>query len=460
VRVHRALIVLGAAALVAAAIPAGAEAKLKTVTVRQGPFSVGPYQVRYTDPKARGVRPPRLNGYIVRMRARVVDKRGRRIPVRRLMLHHVLYKNLGRFKDDRSPGICGETKQSFFGTGEENQALKLPEGYGYRIHRRDHWHISWMLMNHRNRRANAYIQYTAKIETKRKLRAVTPYWVRVTGCGNAVDPIYNVPGGAARGSTAATSLDFRLPRPGMLIAANAHIHGGSKGLIVSQPGCGNRRLMVSRPLYGYPNHPYYNVRPVLHEPGPFASSWPRSATGIPVGPGEPLRLTSLYDGELPHTRVMGIMHVYVDHGRRPARASCAPLPVDMQNWVTRQPGRLEPPRVIVPLTGLDANGRAYTITQPPGPTRLLAGDAAIRIGRASFSLRNLSIPLGASVSWTSLDRKLKHNATLANGPEGFGSPNMRNGRSFTRRFGKPGLYRIFCSLHPIKMTQTIRVRSR
>ncbi len=132
----------------------------------------------------------------------------------------------------------------------------------------------------------------------------------------------------------------------------------------------------------------------------------------------------------------------------------------MRDWLTREPGRTAPPRVTVPLTGLDANGRAYTITRPPGPTRVLPGNAAVKIGQASFSLRNLSIPLGAAVSWTALDRKEKHNATLANGPEGFASPNMRRGRSYSRRFSKPGLYRIMCTLHPIAMTQTIAVRKR
>ena len=441
-------------------MPPPAEARIKTVKVRQGPFVVDPYEVRYTDPKQRGVRAPKLKGYIVRMHARVVDRRGRPIPVRKLMLHHVLYKNLGRFKGDRPRGICNEWKESFYGTGEENQPLRLPRGYGYRIRKRDRWQISWMLMNHRPRKLRAYIQYTAKIETRRKLRHVRPYWVRVTGCGNAVDPIYDVPGGGPPGSTHLRSLDFRLRRAGRIVAANAHVHGGSKGLLISQPGCGNRQLMLSRPRYGHPNHPYYNVLPVLHEPGPFASSWPRTRTGIPIGPGERLRLRSLYDGELPHTRVMGIMHVYVDHARarRPRAASCAPLPSDLENWQTRQPGRSQPPRVKVPLTGLDANGRAYTITRPPGTTRVLYGNAGIKIGGSSFSLRNLSIPLGATVRWKAYDREEKHNATLANGPEGFSTPNMRKGRSYERRFAKPGTYQIFCSLHPIAMTQTIEVR--
>jgi plastocyanin len=392
------------------------------------------------------------------MYARVVDRRGRRIPVRRIMLHHVLFKNRGRFRGDRRDPVCGGAAESFYGTGEENQPLRLPRGYGYRIRKRDRWNIAWMLMNHRSRTDSAYIQYRAVVETRRPLRHVTPYWLRVTGCRGASDPIFTTPGGGPPGSTAVYGRAFRLPRPGMMVAANGHVHGGSRELVIAQPGCGDRWLMVSKPLYGRRSHPYYNVLPVLHEPGPIATSWPRTATGIPVGPGEKLHLYSLYEGSLPHTRVMGIMHLYVDHSRRPSGASCAPLPPDLVNRLPRKPGRRNPPRVWVPLTGLDANGRARTISRPPLPTRYLTGDARVNVVETAYSLRNLSIPLGASVRWTAFDRRW-HNATLANGPEGFAAPMLSRGKSYTKRFTKPGLYRIYCTLHPIDMTQTVEVRN-
>jgi plastocyanin len=47
--------------------------------------------------------------------------------------------------------------------------------------------------------------------------------------------------------------------------------------------------------------------------------------------------------------------------------------------------------------------------------------------------------------------------TLANGPAGFASPSMRKG-TFTYRFTRPGKYRLFCSLHPARMTQLVIVR--
>ena len=58
------------------------------------------------------------------------------------------------------------------------------------------------------------------------------------------------------------------------------------------------------------------MRPILHEPGPIAMSGFLSGQGIPVAAGEPLRLTANYDGQRVHTRVMGIMGLYMAPTRR------------------------------------------------------------------------------------------------------------------------------------------------
>jgi hypothetical protein len=457
-----ALLILALMVLLFIPLAGTADARIKKVVVRQGPLHVRGYQVRYTDRHTRRVRTPGMNGYIVKMFARVVDTHGRHISVKRIMLHHVLYKNMGRFPGDRREAICGARGESFYGTGEENQPLRLPGGYGYRIRKGDRWRISWMLMNHKPRAGAAYIEYTAWIETKLKLRAVTPYWLRETGCGGATDPIFNIPGGGSRGSVDRRTRRFRLPRPGLIVAANGHVHGGSKGLFLTQPLCRNRVLMRSRPLYGLPSHPYYHVLPVLHEPGPIASTWTRTARGIPVRPNEPLALVSVYDAQYQHTRVMGILHLYVWHGGGPGPTGCRLLPSDLSDPLPRRPGRLQPPHVVVPLTGLGSDGHAHTILRAPGAPRWFAGDARIRIGRNSLGVRNLSIPLGGSVRWTDYDRRPRwHNATLANGPEGggFGSPMLLRGESYTQRFTLPGTYRIYCTLHPVTMTQILQVRA-
>jgi plastocyanin len=435
--------------LLFAASPAGAA--VKRVTIRQGPLAVSPYQVRFTSPTTRSVPSPRLDGWLVSMHARVVDHRGRPMPVRRVMLHHIVYKNLSR--EDR---VCGGT-EAFYGTGEENETLRFPPGYGYRVRRNDRWITGWMLMNHPNRRQRAYIEYTARVETDKRLRPVIPYWVRVTGCRGRRDPIFNVPGGGAPGSTFAESAAWTVPRSGRIVAAGSHVHGGSKDIVLTQPHCGGRDLLTSRPLYGRPSHPYYNVLPVLHEPGPIATSWITSATGIPVRRGEQLRATSLYDGERPHTRVMGIWHVYLAPGPPPADP-CPPLPSDVRNRLPSTPGVLKAPEVSVPLTGLNARGRARTILRPPGPVIQAQDRATVRVAQGGYSVRNLSIARGGLVNWRFLDAGGFHDVTLANGPVGFASRWSLRGDSFSRRFQVAGTYRLYCSLHPIDMTQVLEVR--
>jgi plastocyanin len=249
-----------------------------------------------------------------------------------------------------------------------------------------------------------------------------------------------------------------LPRAGRLIAAGGHAHGGSKGLAISQPRCGNRVLMRSRPLFGRPDHPYYHVLPVLHEPGPIDLSWNETGSGIPVARGERLRLSSYYDGQVPHTRVMGIMHLYVAYDDR-ATASCGALPGDLTNERLDYAGRTRPPLVRVPLTGIGRDGVARTIPRAPGRVARLKRGATIAVKRFRFSRRELSIPLGARLRWRFGDG-VPHNVTVANGPLGFASQNHRRGGRFYQRFRKAGRYNLFCSLHPVQMTQTVVVRRR
>jgi plastocyanin len=431
---------------------ATAEAAVKRVTVRQGPLPVAPYDVRFPSRSHREVRAPRLNGFLVGMHARVVDRRGRPMPVQRVMLHHIVYKNQSR-KDP----VCGGN-QSFYGTGEENQRLRFPRGYGYRVRRHDRWDAGWMLMNHTNRRQRAYIEYTARIETGKRLRPVIPYWARATGCRGAGDPIFNVPGGGEPGSSHLESHRWIVPRTGRLVAAGSHLHGGARDILLREPRC-NRVLLRSRPLYGRPSHPYYNVLPVLHEPGPFATSWITTAAGIPVRRGQSLHVTARYDGARPHTRVMGIWHLYLAP-TPPAPVACPPLPRDVRNRLPAAPGRRAPPAVTVPLTGLDGRGRARTISRPPGPLVRARLRASVRVGTSSYSIRNLSIARGGLVSWRFLDGSDLHDVTLANGPIGFASRWSGRGDTFSRRFDVPGTYRLYCSLHPIDMTQVLEVRRR
>jgi plastocyanin len=280
----------------------------------------------------------------------------------------------------------------------------------------------------------------------------------VTGCIR--DPIFNVPGGDEPGSTFLRSRTYEAPVDGRLVAIAGHAHGGTQRLDLSQPRCGNRTLATSMPRYGFRDNPVYNVLPVLHEPGPIDMSWWNSSTGVPVRKGEPLRVNARYDGEMPHTRAMGILHAYFAPPTPAdffAGDECAPLPADAERLDEGREGRDYPPKVVVPLTGIDGRGRAVAIKRPPGRTRVLGRGTTIPVRSWNFAERNLSIPLGSSLTWRFLGRDV-HNVTLANGPVGFASQHLNEGRRYRRKFTQPGTYRLFCSLHPIPMSQRVVVR--
>jgi plastocyanin len=284
---------------------------------------------------------------------------------------------------------------------------------------------------------------------------VKAYWLDVTNCRGHV--YYNVPGGAAPGSTSSNTVVWRPPFDGRLVAGGAHLHGGTKGMKVFQPRCQDRQLVDSRPLYGMPDDPVYHVLPVLHEPGPINTSWFKTVKGIPVVKGETLRVSGDYDAELPHVKVMAVMHVYMAKDDHVSHA-CDPLPDDLTNDNIAVPGRDVAPVIKVPLTGIGADGKAHTIDGPPGKTKVLNGSTKVLVHDYSYSQQKLSIPQGASITWRFPDTT-SHDVTLANGPYGFSSPFSRIGRTYTQRFDRPGRYQLFCSLHPVVMHELVDVRS-
>jgi plastocyanin len=185
----------------------------------------------------------------------------------------------------------------------------------------------------------------------------------------------------------------------------------------------------------------------------------QSQQGIPVAAGERLKLTSLYDGERPHVRAMGIM-VLAFAPDPSVTQRCAPPPGDVRSYWTQKRGRATAPRVTVPITTLRPGAkRASVITRSAGPSVVLRGGGSVDVERNAFGPANVSLPAGSTLRWRFFDDEL-HNVTLANGPRGFSSDNLDGGRSYAYRFTTPGTYRVFCTLHPVGMNETITVRPR
>jgi hypothetical protein len=443
-------LLLSALAAIAAALLAApvTHAATRTYTMRYGPITMGGFNVKY--PRGWVAVPP-ANGSIVKMHARLVDGRGRRVTIRDVMLHHIVFH---RSRRSAVTGACtNQSAEPFYGTGEENQSLLLPRGYGYRTRATDRWRMASMLMSHSQRLMNVYIQYRVTIDTSSRLTPVRAFWVRANSCSSGIG--YGIPGGGAPGSTDRRAFTWHMPVSGRIVAAGGHLHGGAKDMWLSQPRCGGRRLLDTAPAYARPDHLIYRARPLLHEPGPVDTRWFSSRTGIAVRKGEPLRLSATYDAEKPHT-VMSIMHIYVAPARgRPTR--CGALPGDRRE--IRKPGRFRrrSPLVTVPLNGLRPNGRTYEIKDPPWPLRALQSGSIIDIGPGGYRPRHVEIPTGASLTWR-VKGHTEHNVRFANGPRLIRTVSLRDGETASRDFAAPGRYELFCSLHPVTMHQIVRVR--
>ena len=441
-----------AVALLAFAAPAGAATQQLTYTY--GPVTLSPFEV--DQGTAFGIPKPSVDGAITHMEAEVVDAEGNKISPKLLMLHHVVFLNLGEpSKFDHHDWTCStftgldnKTKlpalaDRFYAAGEERNKLDLPAGYGYPVKGDDSWIVTWMFMNHHNATHKAYIQYKITYETG----PVTPaymIWLDVKNCLS--DPVYDVPGGGGPGSIHSKSTSWTATQPGRIIAGGGHLHGGGKSIVLSQPDCGNREIFASRPLYGLPSNDFYNVFPILHEPGPINMSGFETAAGIPVTRGQKLAITANYDNSRPHVRVMGIYGVYF--APDPAvTASCAPLP-PLQTIASSEPGRTEPPPFKVPLT-----------RKPKGKLRKLGRRATIRVTDAGYAKERVRVRRGTKLRWKFGGLGL-HNVTVANGPRGFSSPNLSGNRSYRVKLTKPGRYQLFCTLHPMTMTAEVRVTKR
>jgi len=491
--IRRLAVLVGATAAAFMAAPGGASAAAPapgcseapvSATVSEwtcyvNPVTVARYEVKQ-DILAFVPKPP-VDGHITRFQTDVVDENYDPIPINRLMLHHIVFANLD--KGDKTctgagfttfngyPLFGGYAPERFAGAGEERAKLSLPPGFGYELngagpdaHR---WGLVYMLMNHRKQSDTAYIQYKLTVDTDPAIQSVRPYWLDVNNC--KADPIYNVRGLGKRAARKAGPnathkrfRDFVAQEDGWIVAGAGHVHGGARKLTITKPACDNKQVAVSNPTWGLASHPFYNVRPVLHEPGPIGMSGFKTPTGIPVRDGQRIRLNSLYENTRPHTRVMGIYVVYIAEDQ-PGGATpeyCGGAPGDtVYGSGTNLQGRSTPVPFKIPLTALDGDGDAVTIKGPPGRFRRLNSGATVTVGDRFFSRPNVRLRQGASLNYFFKSAEL-HNLTLANGPLGIGSPNLDGWRTYSQKFTRPGTYRFFCALHPVQMSQRVIVKKR
>jgi amicyanin len=79
----------------------------------------------------------------------------------------------------------------------------------------------------------------------------------------------------------------------------------------------------------------------------------------------------------------------------------------------------------------------------------------VKIDNFSFGPPTLTVPVGATVTWTNQD-DVPHTVVSTDGKD-IKSPVLDTDQKFTHTFAQPGTYEYYCSIHP-KMTGKVIVQ--
>ena len=105
--------------------------------------------------------------------------------------------------------------------------------------------------------------------------------------------------------------------------------------------------------------------------------------------------------------------------------------------------------VIIAVVLLLAGSPIATAADPPSAT-----NAEVKIDNFSFGPQTITVPVGATVTWTNRD-DTPHTSVSTDGV--FKSKVMDTDETFSYTFAKAGTYVYFCSIHP-KMTGQVVVK--
>jgi len=109
---------------------------------------------------------------------------------------------------------------------------------------------------------------------------------------------------------------------------------------------------------------------------------------------------------------------------------------------------LATPVMIAALLLFAGSPRVTANDQPSG------ANGAVKIDNFVFGPQTLTVPVGATVTWTNSD-DIPHTAVSTDGV--FKSKVMDTDEKFSYTFTKPGTYPYYCTIHP-KMTGKVVVQ--
>jgi hypothetical protein len=282
---------------------AGPDGTRTTATFRIGPFDLAAmnepgWEVLGTPsnlPKPAG------NVAIRGFRYNVVDGTGKSVGLDKVHLHHIVLRD-----HSRTDPTCGGGAR-FSGTGAERTPLNLFGNYAYLSESTDRWSANFHIhTTSMTAVSDVYIEYKVEYQPATDpsaFRDVTPYFLDVTGCGNA--SIYDVPGGGGDNSVHEATRTYTAIADGIAVYAGGHIHAGGHQVSLVRDATGEDYCTATAHHQpgGHPTHPNLGQ---LHK----ISYCPMYSE---VKDGEQFTLTSTYDNEFPIAKAMGIMLVYIWH---------------------------------------------------------------------------------------------------------------------------------------------------
>jgi len=83
------------------------------------------------------------------------------------------------------------------------------------------------------------------------------------------------------------------------------------------------------------------------------------------------------------------------------------------------------------------------VVAPPVPTAA-SGISAVTIVKFAFTPETVTVPVGATVTWTNQDLDTPHVVKFPDGASGT----LKQGSSYSRTFSSPGVYTYQCGVHP------------
>ena len=333
--------------------------------------------------------------------------------------------------------------------------MQLPDGYGYPISKQDTWLMIYMFMNHRSvtdtrvRRVQHDRRHPAGPDAGGALlarRRATAASTRSTTSRAA----------ARRARSTRARWSGPMPKAGRLVAARRPRSRRRPGARAAPAGVPEQRgLHVAADLG--------RQEPSLLQ-GQTGAARARSdphdrvllgARGPARGGREGGARVALRRQPAAHARDG-------DHGRVPRARRLSDGTLRPRAERPRRAEEAEGPDQATALHGADrrqARRQGREHRRAAGETRLAGQGRHDRGGRPFFRRPNVSLLAGGTLTWR-FDGPTLHNITLANGPRGFSSKNLSRAARFKKKLTVPGTYQLFCGLHPVDMTATIKVKGR